>query len=90
MPPRSVDVWTGDQAPDGALLRAADEAGVTAAVPRLALNQRPVRTRRRQVEANNHRAPKRGSACQEVAAVQFGLVGGETIICGHCRSSRYA
>src|ERR1700733_11015383 len=27
--PWRVDVWTGDQAPDGALLRAADEAGVT-------------------------------------------------------------
>ena len=27
--PGRVDVWTGDQAPDGALLRAADEAGVT-------------------------------------------------------------
>jgi isoquinoline 1-oxidoreductase subunit beta len=26
--PDRVDVWTGDQAPDGALLRAADEAGV--------------------------------------------------------------
>lgn len=26
--PTQVDVWTGDQAPDGALLRAADEAGV--------------------------------------------------------------
>jgi isoquinoline 1-oxidoreductase subunit beta len=26
--PARVDVWTGDQAPDGALLRAADEAGV--------------------------------------------------------------
>jgi len=27
--PGRVDVWTGDQAPDGALLRAADEAGVS-------------------------------------------------------------
>jgi len=27
--PARVDVWTGDQAPDGALLRAADEAGVS-------------------------------------------------------------
>jgi isoquinoline 1-oxidoreductase subunit beta len=27
--PDRVDVWTGDQAPDGALLRAAEEAGVT-------------------------------------------------------------
>jgi isoquinoline 1-oxidoreductase subunit beta len=27
--PDRVDVWTGDQAPDGALLRAADQAGMT-------------------------------------------------------------
>src|SRR5215475_15155096 len=27
--PDRVDVWTGDQAPDGALLRAAQEAGIT-------------------------------------------------------------